>query len=93
MEKKTKTVAILKETRKVSVQALEERKKYTRIRKTLLEGLKGEEGKTIPQLAEATGLDVSETTYYLMTLLKFGDVLVDGVDEMDEYFFYKLKKA
>ena len=51
-----------------------------------------EEGKTIPQIAEATELSSPETTYYLMTLLKFGDVEVEGIDDMDEYYIYKLKK-
>jgi hypothetical protein len=91
--KEKRTVAVLKEKRTVPEHVQEARKKYTRIRKTLMEALKGEEGKTIPQLAEITGLDPSETTYYLMTLLKFGDVAVEGVDDMDEYYLYKLKNA
>jgi hypothetical protein len=91
MEKKPRTVAILKEKRSVSESAQEARKKYTRIRKALLEGLR-EEGKTIPQLAEALQMPLSEITYYLMTLQKFGDVTVEGIDDMDEYYIYQLKK-
>jgi Fic family protein len=91
MEKKIRTVNILKETRKVSEHVNEERKKYVQIRKTLREALK-EESKSIPQLAADTNLPLPEVTYYLMTLLKFGEVVVDGIDDMDEYYFYKLKK-
>jgi hypothetical protein len=91
MDAKIKTINILKETRTVPPHVLEGRKKYVRIRKAILEALK-EEGKTIPQIAEATELSSPETTYYLMTLLKFGDVEVEGIDDMDEYYIYKLKK-
>jgi len=91
MDAKIKTINILKETRKVPAHVLEGRKKYVRIRKALLEALK-DEGKTIPQIAKATELPLPEVTYYLMTLLKFGDVEVEGVDDMDEYYIYKLKK-
>jgi hypothetical protein len=27
-----------------------------------------------------------------MTLQKFGEVTVEGIDDMDEYYIYKLKK-
>ena len=91
MEAKTKTINIIKETRKVPVHVTEGRKKYVQIRKAILEALKTE-GKTIPQIAKVTQLPSSEITYYLMTLLKFGDVAVEGLDDMDEYFIYKLKK-
>jgi len=91
MEKKIRTVSILKETRKVPEHVNDERKKYVQIRKTLREALK-EESKSIPQLAAATQLSLPDVTYYLMTMLKFGDVTVDGIDDMDEYYFYKLNK-
>lgn len=91
MEAKTKTINIIKETRKVPAHVTEGRKKYVQIRKAILEALKTE-GKTIPQIAKVTQLPSSEITYYLMTLLKFGDVAVEGLDDMDEYFIYKLKK-
>ena len=91
MEAKTKTINIIRETRTVPAHVQEGRKKYVRIRKAIMEALK-EEGKTIPQIAEATQLPLAETTYYLMTLLKFGDVEVEGIDDMDEYYIYKLVK-
>ena len=90
MEKKTRTVNILKQTRTIPAHVNEERKKYIKIRKTILESLK-EEGKTIPQIAADTQLAIAETTYYLMTLQKFGEVEVEGIDDMDEYYIYKLK--
>jgi hypothetical protein len=92
MDAKTKTINIIKETRKVSAQVSESRKKYVQIRKAILEALK-DEGKTIPQIAEATQWSLPETTYYLMSLLKFGEIAVEGIDELDEYFIYKLKPS
>lgn len=91
MEAKTKTINIIKETRKVPVHVSESRKKYVQIRKAILDALK-DEGKTIPQIAEIIQLAKPETTYYLMSLHKFGDVAVEGIDDMDEYFIYKLAK-
>ena len=91
MDAKAKTINIIKETRKVSPHVTEERKKFVKIRKAILESLKGE-GKTIPQIAEITQLSLPETTYYLMSLHKFGEIAIEGIDDMDEYYIYKLAK-
>lgn len=91
MEAKTKTINIIKETRKVPAHVTESRKKYMQVRKSILEAMK-EESKTIPQLAEIIKLPKHEITYYLMTLHKFGDVAVEGIDDMDEFYLYKPAK-
>lgn len=91
METNRKTINIIKETRKVPAHVTETRKKYTQIRKAILEALK-EESKTVPQIAAQISLPLPETTYYLMSLLKFGDIAVDAIDDMDEYYTYKLTK-
>lgn len=91
MEKKTRTIDIIKQKRSVSKNVTEGRKKYVQTRKAIIETLK-EEGKTIPQIATDTKLPLAETTYYLMTLQKFGEITVEGIDDMDEYYIYKLKK-
>ena len=83
---------MMKEKRQVPEHVNEGRKKYIKTRKMLMEALK-DEGKTIVQLSELTGLNLPETTYYLMTLQKFGDVMVEGVDDSDEYYIYKLKNS
>lgn len=92
MAKIQRTVNMMKEKRQVPEHVNEERKKYIKTRKMLMEALKNE-GKTIVQLSELTGLALPETTYYLMTLQKFGDVMVEGVDDSDEYYIYKLKNS
>lgn len=88
---KTKTINIIKELRMVPDHVTEGRKKFVKIRKAMLASLK-EGTKTIPQLALALALPLAETTYYLMSLQKFGDVAVEGIDDMDEYYIYKLTK-
>ncbi len=88
---KIKTIHVIKQERTVLPHVNEERKKYVQMRKTLLEALKNE-GKTIPQLSAATQLPIDQVTYYLMALQKFGEVSVEGIDDMDEYYIYQLKK-
>ncbi len=87
----SKTINIIKEKRQVTEAAKQFRKTYADIRKQLLKELE-EEGKTIPELAIATGLPIEDVTYYLMTMRKFGDVVTGQVDDDDAYFYYELKK-
>lgn len=91
MEKQKRTIDIIKQKRKAPENVLEGRKVYNKIRKAILEALK-EEAKTIPQVAQEIQLSLPETTYYLMALQKFGEVSVKGLDDLDEYYFYELKK-
>jgi len=91
MEKKEKTIDIIKQERKVSPQVLEDRKTYSRNRKAIMEALKAGP-KTIPQVAAEIQLSLPDTTYFMMTLFKFGEVVVESLDDMDEYYFYELKK-
>lgn len=47
---------------------------------------------TIPELAEKLDISMADTTYYLMSLRKYGLVTTGEQDDMDEYFYYHLKK-
>jgi hypothetical protein len=87
----TKTIHIIRETRKVPSHVAEGRKKYVQTRKAILEALK-DEGRTIPQIGALINLPLHEITYYLMTLQKFGEISVEGIDDSDEYYIYQLKK-
>ena len=88
---KTRTIDIIKQKRSVAEGVNESRKQYNNYRKSIKETL-GEEPKTIPQIAEQLKMPVSEITYFLMAMQKFGEIEVDSLDDMDEYYFYKLKK-
>ncbi len=90
MEKKTRTIDIIKQKRSVADSVIEGRKKFNSMKKAIKEALK-EAPKSIPQIAAEITMPVHETTYYLMAMQKFGEVMVDSLDDMDEYYFYKLK--
>jgi hypothetical protein len=88
---KDRTIDIIKQKRTVSVTVNEERKKFNSFKKAIKEALK-EEPKSIPQLAAEIKMPLHDTTYYLMAMQKFGEIAVDSLDDMDEYYFYKLAK-
>lgn len=87
---KGKTVKVLKETMQVAQEVKDNLKTFTQIKKSILNAMK--EGRmTVPELSKAIDMSSDRTFYYLMTLLKYGFVEVDEIDDMDEYFYYKLK--
>ena len=81
----------MKQKIKVSDELKEQVKAFNRTKKMILESLK-EEPKTVPEIADEINIPVDEVTFCLMSLRKFGNVEVDDIDDMDEFFYYKLKK-
>ena len=81
----------IKEKRQVSEELKDQLKETRKINKQILTALK-EKDKTIPEIADETKLESHVVTFYLMTLLKYGKVQVGDIDDMDEYYYYKLKK-
>ena len=94
MEKKdspVRTIDIAKKERQVPPAVKEELKQFNRMKRAIRQAL--EEGPlTIPELTEKLGAGKAEVTYYLMSLRKYGLVTTGEQDDMDEYFFYHLKK-
>ena len=88
---KGKTYKYLREKREVSEAAKENLKNFTRVKKSILEALK-EGDMTIDQLTLKLNMPKSEGVYFLMTLIKYGFVQTGAIDDMDEYFSYKLKQ-
>jgi len=88
---KGKTYKYLREKRGVSEAAKENLKNYTRIRNSILDALK-EGDMTVAQLSQKLAMPGHEVVYYLMTMVKYGLVQTGEVDDMDEYFTYKLKQ-
>lgn len=87
---KGKTAKYLKEKRKVPASVIEHLKEFTKIKKTILTSLKASE-KSIPQLSKELDMSTADVTYYVMTLVKYGFVATGEIDDMDEYFNYKIK--
>ena len=87
---KGKTVKYLKEKRPVTEHVKEQLKYFTKTKKQFLTALKEGE-KTVPQLAKELNLPTNEVMYHLMSLLKYGLVETGEIDDMDEYFYYKIK--
>jgi len=92
MEAQTgKTAKLLRDKQGVPEKAKENLKEFVGIKKALIEALKNGE-MTIPQLSEKLSMSKEDVTFYLMTLVKYGDVAVGEIDDNDEYFTYKLNK-
>lgn len=85
------TFKIMREKRKVSDRVKENLKQFNKDKKAILEAL-GKGDMTIVQISNETGMAKDKTMYILMSLVKFGFVSAGTVDEMDEYFTYKLKR-
>jgi len=88
---KGKTFKYLREKRGISEEAKENQKNFTRIKKSILDALR-ENDMTIDQLTLKLDMPKHEVVFYLMTLIKYGFVQTGAIDDMDEYFSYKLKK-
>jgi len=88
---KGKTAKYLRDKIGVSQQAKDKLKEFTKIKKTILDALK-EGDLTIEQLTQKLNMPKPDVVYYLMSLIKYGFVQTGEVDDMDEYFSYKIKK-
>ena len=87
---KGKTAKFLKETHPVPKEVTDNLKQFTKTKKLLLNALK-EGDKTIPQLSEELKLPSNKVLFQLMSLLKYGFVETGEIDDMDEYYYYKIK--
>ena len=94
MEKKdspAKTIDLAKKERQVSATVKDNLKQYNRMKRAIRQVL--EEGPmTIPELAVKLDIDTADVTYYVMSLRKYGFIIAGEQDDMDEYYYYQLKK-
>lgn len=86
-----KTIDEIKKIRTVSDELKERVKADAKIDRAILKALADQE-KTIPQIVNEIKLESHIVTYHLMTLLKYGKIEAGEIDDMDEYYYYKLKK-
>lgn len=91
MKDKIRTVDLIKEKREVPGEVRAKLKDFNRIKKMILRALGGKP-RTIPEIAEETGLAGSVVTYHLTTLMKFGEIEEDSMDDMDEYYYYRKRE-
>jgi len=87
---KGKTAKYLRDKQGVSEQAKDNLKEFNRIKKTLLTAL-AEKEMTIKELSEATQMPRADVMFYLTSLVKYGLAEVGSIDDMDEYYTYKIK--
>ncbi len=90
-EKNKRTFAEAKKKFGVNEKAREGSREFKEIKKRIHEVLE-DEPSTIPQIAIALGKSKEVITYHLMTCRKYGQIEVIGMDDMDEYFVYGVKK-
>lgn len=90
-EKKERTVDYLKKNRVVPDEVKAKVKEFVKMKRIILKSLESEH-KTIPQIAKETDISVDVIGKNLMTLIKYGNIKVGEMDEMDEYYFYELLK-
>lgn len=89
-ENSKRTFVAAKKARGVSEKARERSKTFREIRKLIHKSIESE-AKTIPQIAAEINLPPETVTFNLMTCRKYGQIDVIGIDDMDEYYLYKLK--
>ncbi|HKK41710.1 MAG TPA: hypothetical protein VJ963_04810 [Bacteroidales bacterium] len=88
---KGKTYKYLREKREVPQAAKDRMKQFNTVKKAILSALKEEE-MTIKQLTEKLEMPADEVMFWLMSLLKYGYIQTGSLDDMDEYFTYKIKE-
>ena len=88
---KGKTYKYLRDKREVSQSAKDNLKQFIRIKKLILDAF-AEGDQTIESLTQKLNMPKHEVVFYLMSLIKYGFVQTGPVDDMDEYFSYKLKQ-
>lgn len=75
----------------IPIQAKENLKEFNRIKSLILGSLSNED-LTIKQITDKLNMPSDEVVYYLMSLVKYGFVKTGDIDDMDEYYTYKLNK-
>ncbi len=76
-----------KEVGQVSAALIESAKEQSRIKTKIISALK-KGPLTIPEISDATGLDI-RTVYYVMTLRRYGQLM--DCDARGDYYSYSLK--
>jgi len=65
-------------------------KEHPQIWKSILQTMEGTK-KSIPQVAAEISADRNVVTYHMMTMNKYSIIMADGMDDKEEYYYYKVK--
>jgi predicted Rossmann fold nucleotide-binding protein DprA/Smf involved in DNA uptake len=91
-KKRSEMLADLRKQRREKVDHAQELLKDQQgVRKTISRALQGEP-KTIPQIAQNTGIPAHEVLWHIAAMKKYGQVAENGLDEDYEYYLYGLTK-
>jgi hypothetical protein len=88
---KGKTFRIMREKREISQHTKDNLKNFNTIKKEICDALK-ERDMTIEELSQKLRRPKHDIVYYLMSLIKYDFIKTGAIDDMDEYFSYKLNK-
>jgi predicted transcriptional regulator len=88
--KRELTVKKVKDKFVVRKEVIEGLKTFNKIKKAIFSVL-ANDGKTIPQIADETGIENTLITYHVMSLEKFGEIEVVELND-DEFYIYQLTK-
>jgi predicted Rossmann fold nucleotide-binding protein DprA/Smf involved in DNA uptake len=87
---KGKTYKYLREKHEVTQDSKDKMKYSGKMKKTIMDALK-ESDLTIDQLTDKINMPKDEIVFWVMSLLKYGHIQPGEIDDMDEYFTYKIK--
>ena len=89
---RTRMLADLREQHRESVKAAQVMlKEQQTTRKAISRAIQGGP-KSVPQIAEATGIPAHEVLWYVAAMKKYGQIKEEGLDEDYEYYLYSLVK-
>jgi predicted Rossmann fold nucleotide-binding protein DprA/Smf involved in DNA uptake len=89
---RTRMLAELREQHRESVKAAQAMlKEQQTARKSISRAIQGGP-KSVPQIAEITGMPPHEVLWYVAAMKKYGQIVEDGLDDDYEYYLYRLAK-
>jgi DNA-directed RNA polymerase specialized sigma subunit len=87
-----KTIDIIKQKRKVPEAFRQRHKEYLALRKKIREALADGEA-TIPEIAAKSGIPADQVVFIVMTMRKYNEIVAGEMDDLHEYYQYKLSEA
>jgi predicted transcriptional regulator len=90
--KRTQMLAELRKQHSEQVKRAQELLKEQQATRKKLQSSLQDGPRTVPQLAEETGIPAHQVLWYVATMKKYGMVEEVGLDDDEEYYLYSLSK-